>query len=57
MDKLNIKDIVDGSYFTYIGDDILLGSDLKSLPSVLMNVNLGFEFVILCEQGGISNYS
>lgn len=48
MDKLNIKDIVDGSYFTYIGDDILLGSDLKSLPSVLMNVNLGFEFVILC---------
>lgn len=51
MDKLNIKDIVDDSYFAYIGDDILLGSDLKSLPPVLMNVNLGFEFVILCEQG------
>lgn len=51
MDKLNIKDIVDDSNFAYIGDDILLGSDLKSLPPVLMNVNLGFEIVILCKQG------
>lgn len=51
MDKLNIKDIIGDEGFAYVGEDVLLGTDLKSLPTVLMNVNLGFEFIILCKKG------
>lgn len=52
MDKLNINDLNGNEHLDYVGKDIFLAFDKKTLPAELIGCGqLGFEMSILCKKG------
>lgn len=51
MDNLLITDLVSNEKISYVGTDNFLAFGLTNMPVQLMNIELGFEMIVMCKKG------